>query len=881
MGFFSKSNNKDNIGFSVNTDNDSFKISSDKGSAPYAITPEEVSQPWVLNDDFEQPAAKTSALESLKKRMSDSAHAQADNEKTVDTQSDKPFSDNGGKAQQIQSTQAAAPYSKPKHEEKSLLEKLHRYTVDEQGHDLSKSTEPLYHLESVAEIIKNKSEDSIKNLSKKYDVFVDDLSKNKNRTSSSKPEQPVDDNAEDASANIPDFEQMVVDSGKREKEQLYQNIFADDADVAPSDKNDIDIPDISDIDNREFGVNSENSVADTATIRFTPIKDIKGNTDHIAISSITQHIEPDISVPDTSGDYEAELEQSEFEKFKPKFEIENAADGKKLLRRLAIKRRSSFLCALGSIFAVVALSVFLIPSVFDFIIVNPKSAMLLCGSFLLFSTLCNCGMFADFAKIFSRKCSADVLASVAALLTLSLSVCAAFTDSNAYYTIFLCAIILMLRSILRFKSVSTVQGNLKQISNEREKNAVTLIGDSATTFAMAKNAIDGDVLAVAGKKTSFIQDFVKYSTFRTAFSFRLPIIFVLTVVLTLINGVAAYFYYRSIFEAFYCAASISVIVALPTLFFIDSLPLSSAAKKLNVKGAMIAGMHGAEKIESANAVVLSVKDIFPEGTVKMYSMKVLSDNNIDQTILKAASLTAAVNSPLEAIFNQIAGTNKSYSIPDSDTVKYEKRLGISGWVDNELLFIGNRSLMEAHGIAIPSIEVDKKILRRGYFPVYVATENTACALIVIQYDVNRDIAKQLRKTTNMGITVLVENSDPNINEEMICDYFGLYEDSVKIMTNAGIYMYKNATQFTEKCSAPAAFRGSGLNFIKIVNCASGIKKSNIILTVMYALFASLGAVYFIYASFSGLRAIPESLTVLVYELAVTVLSIIGFLIRKP
>ena len=873
MGFFSK-NRKDDIGFIINSDDDNIKISGDKNMAPHAITPEEVSELWVLNDESEQTVEKTSALDSLKKRMSDSV--QKNHEKAVGADLNRQPPKEEAEPEPAQLNQADDVEKQTESSDKSLLEKLHRYTVDEQGRDLSKSNEPLYHLESVAEIIKHKTEDSIKNLSEKYDVFFDDLSKGKNSSET----KAAQDNAE-TSAPTSIFEQMVTDSEKREEEQLHQSISGGDNNGSTSEPDDIDIPDISDIDNREYGINREKPIAETATVRFTPIKDSKGNTDHITISSITQHIDLEGSVQNAPDDYDTALEQSEFERFEPKSEIEDIASGKKMLRRLALKKRSAFLCVLGSLASVIALSVFLLPPVFDFIITNPKAAMFVCGGFLLFSTLCNCGMFADFSRLFNKKCTADILASAASVFTLSLSICAALTNSNAYYIILLCAVILFIRSISRFKSVSATQGNLKLILNEKEKNAVTLISDSATTFAMAKNSIEGDVLAVAHKKSAFIQNFIKYSTFRTAFSSRLPLIFCISTALALISGAVAYFYYRSIFDAFYCTASIAVVSALPTLFFIDSLPLSSAAKKLNAKGAVILGMHGAEEIESANAAVVSVKDIFPEGTVKMYSMKVLSDNDIDRTILKAASLTAAVNSPLEAIFNQIAGTNTSYSIPDSDTVKYEKRLGISGWVDNELLFIGNRSLMEAHGIAIPSIEVDKKILRKGYFPVYVATENTACALIVIQYDVNREIAKQLRKITDMGITLLVENSDPNINEEMLCDYFGLYEDSVKIMTNAGVYMYKNATPFAEKCSAPAAFRGSGLNFIRIINCASGIKKSNALLTVMYVLFAVLGIMYFVYASFSGLEALPQALTVLIYVLAVTVLSIIGFLIRKP
>ncbi len=398
---------------------------------------------------------------------------------------------------------------------------------------------------------------------------------------------------------------------------------------------------------------------------------------------------------------------------------------------------------------------------------------------------------------------------------------------------------------------------------------------------MAKHAIDGDVLIASNRNTGFINDYVKHSMFSLKLGGRGSVIFYATLIFALLSGIMAYFYYQYMYEAVYSAAAIACIISMPSLFFINCLPLSSASKKLNARGAMIAGMYGAEKIELTNAAVVNINDIFPTGTIKMYSMKVLSDNNVDDTIMRAASLTAAVNSPLEAIFTKIAGTNSSYSIPDSDTVKYEKNLGISGWVNNELLFIGNRSLMQAHGIAIPSLEIDKKILRRGYFPVYVATATTACALIVIQYDVKHEIAKDLRKVTELGLTLLVENCDPNITEDMICDYFGLYEGSVKIMSNAGVYMHKNATVPVDECPAPAAYRGSNLNLIRIINCASMIKKSNKLLTILYAVFAVFGVMYFIYAAFSGITTIPDPLTVLIYELTVCIISIIGFLIRKP
>ncbi len=894
MGFFSKRRN-DNNGFVINTDDEPIKIFGEKNIAPHAITPEEVSDLWVLGDD--EQYIQTSALDSLKKRMNVSSdesvseqkndaslQAEVDNKQvTCDVNTEQEKEDikstaNDGIADEMPQSKTVA---KP---QKTLIEKVKRYTVDEQGRDVSENEKPIYELQSVAEILMSDGESAIKDLSKKYglDILVDDLGKTEQKKaepqSEEKPPKPEPIKPV-ISSPTPAFEKMVSDSETRETKELYKSLFPNEK---PFDLPDISVPDISDIDTNEVGIESESDASNTATIRFTPIKDKKGHTDHITISSITKHIDLSDSIPqDISSHSITELEHSEFEDFSPKNEYYDAASGKKLLLAIAKQKRSFFIRTLISALSIIALSFFLIPAVYDFIIGNPQSAMLVCASFLLISAVANFDMFFDFKNLLKKRSQFDILASLCTVMTLSLSATAAFTESDAYYIILLGAVILFVRAMFKFKEASAKHKSLKHIVGDRQKNAVTLISDPATTFAMAKNTIDGDVLIAAHKKTAFIENFMKHFEFHRAMSGRTVIVFFVTLALSVLCGIMAYFYYDDIYSAVYAATCVTCLAALPSLFFIDVIPFSSAAKKLNASNAMIAGIYGAEMVETANATVVNIKDIFPDGSVSMHNMKVLSNNNIDEILLRAASLTAAVGSPLESIFKTIAGTNSSYSIPDSDTVKYEKNLGISGWVDNELLFIGNRSLMKAHGIEIPSLEIDKKILRKGYFPVYVATENTACALVVIQYNTAPKVAKELQKITELGITLLVENCDPNVTEEMLCDYFELYDDSVKIMTNAGIYMYKNAVPETASCSSPAAFRGSGLNFIKIINCATGIKRCNRLLTILYALFAIFGAIYFVYAAFSGTMAMPQQTTILLYALGTTVLSIIGFLIRKP
>ena len=864
-------------------DNSTEAIQKPKTVPSHAMTVDEILNSLNSKND-NTPHTHTDALNSLKKRMNVSPAETPKTEK-VDLspkQVAQPSKVLETKQQEIATTENDAL---DVHSKATLMEKVKRYTIDEQGQDMSESREPLYKLESVADIIMSDGQTAMRNLSEKYGIDLNfDYPRKVSKTNQVVEKAEANTISKSgATKQTIEFEKMVNYSEKRESKERLEALFPNNNKQQPEKTNDT-VPHISDIDTREIGTpSSGNTISSTATIRFTPVKDSLGNTDHISVSSATKHIDLGNDFSETTSPQSASqsLEKSEFEKFSPKMEATDIASGKKLLHKLALQKRSNFLIAIVSALCVVALSVFLIPPVYDFIIANPKNAMFTCGAFLLVSIIANIKMFGDFKNLINKKCGFDIFAAVYSTFSLLLAIVAAYTTSNAYYMLLLCSIVLFVRALCAFKETSYVAGNLRLILNEKQKNAITLINDPATTFAMAKDKIDGDVLAASHRNTTFVSNYMKHNEYSQKLSGKIPFLFYFTLAFSILCAVIAFFYYQSAFYAFYSATVIMCMASAPTLFFIDCLPLSAAAKRLNTYGAMIAGMYGAEKIELTNAAHVHICDVFPAGSVKMYSMRVLSKNNIDDTFLRAASLTAAVNSPLEAIFNQIAGTNSSYTIPDSDTVKYEKNLGISGWVNNELLFIGNRSFMQAHGIQIPSLEVDKKILRKGYFPVYVATTDTACALIVIQYEANPYVAKQLRKITDLGVTLLIENSDPNITEEMICDYFGLYNDSVKIMSTAGVHMLKNATSDCPECSAPAAYSGSHLNTIRIINCASMIKRSNTLLTIMYVLFSILGIMGFVYAAFSGLISMPQQTSILLYALGTTLLSIIGFLIRKP
>lgn len=873
--------------FSLIDNNDSFGESNSLNSFQNhgALTPEEV-----LGQNSFTPAnaEPTGALEALKKRMlaaqqEEAEKAKQEPEKTAEVKAaEKPETrPEPLKAPEVpeintsvnseslfdfdyfdnvkpETEKPVIPEkpAKPQKPEKSLLEKCRPFIIDDEGHDSAMKETPTYKLESVADILNNQSAKTLDRLSEKYEIEFDDLGHSKPAAPEKAPETPKREVFEEKMPAARDIQTNVP--------RIISDIDSDSGESA------VEMPDIS----------------STATIKFTPVTD-SDSTSRISISSQTRSIDltgelsrlPEST--DDDADPETRLEQNEFEDYKPAEEFEDESGTKHFLRKLSLIKRGSFLRCVSTVLLTLITAFAELPFMSALLIEHTKISMTVYTAVLGIIILINLDMFKSVPKMFSRFSTPDIFAVTASLSVMLYSVIGILKNEITLNMLLLAAFILSVRSVAAFFRAAHTLTGLRQIAGNKPKRAVKLINDPAVTFAMAKNSIEGDVLAAAPRRTAHIDDYMKYTSFRVYFSGKLPVITVVSLLLSVILGFACAAYFDGILYGFYSAAAVQCIAAVPVLFLIDDMPLYSASKKLARKGAEIAGKMGAEYLEKVNAIVLSSEDLFPSGTVTLHNMQLLSDNSIDDTIMRAASLTDSLSSPLAPIFKKIAGTVGDFVMPDSDTVKYEDKMGISGWVNNKLLFVGNRTLMEAHGIDVPSIEIDRKLLRRGYFPVYVATDDKACALLAVQYTVKPELAREFRKISAMGITMLIDSSDPNLTEEMICDYMGLYDDSVKVMSTAGCHMYKNAVTYTEHCSAPAAYKGNPVALAALVSSAVKIKKSSLLLAVFYALSCVAGVVMFAYTSFSGSGSVLGSATVLLYCVIGTAVSAILYLTGKP
>ena len=743
---------------------------------------------------------------------------------------------------------------------KTLLDKCMPYILDEDGNDTSVNQKPLYELASVAEILEADSKRTLEKLSKEYGIVFDDVS-------------PITEEAAPKNLSEP-----VVEEAKPVIEEKTEEPLKEENPLPVI--SDIDIP-----DSPFYKIEMEEPSSEH-TVTFTPLT---GDIDSLKNTVVSTHTRAFdftgeiLKITDTAPT-ETEsvtLEKSEFEEYIPNNEFEDQASGRQLLKGFAKKKKIGFFAMWGSILITLLTSIFLLPFMSNVILTHTVTCMIITSALTLTAIIINIKAFLGLGTLFSKKSKSDGIVGLACIAVILYSIFGIIGGEIILKMQIFLLITLSFYSINSFLDISSMLRSFKQIFSGTQKKGLNLINDPAITLAMTKGAVDGECLIAAGQSTDKIDGFMKHFTFGKFLNGRMGIINLISLLLSILSGIVAYVFFDNLLYGFYSMAAVLCLTASPILFLIDVLPVYHSSKKLALKGAMIAGKTGAAIIEEANAVVLNAKDIFPSGTVTLHRMQVLSENNLEDTILRAASLTEAMQSPLSPIFKQIAGNSNITAFPDSDTIKYEEALGISGWVDNRLLFIGNRTLLEAHGISVPDVELDRKILRQGFFPVYVASSNKACALLIVKYEADYHVAKELRRLSGSGVTLLIKTSDPNLTEEKICDYLGLYDDTVKVMSAAGSHIYVNTVSHTDSLCSPASYKTHPLGLPTILNCAARIKISNILLTSAYIMSAVFGVLLFAYASFGGSGSLISDTALLLYSIVTAVITYLVYLTQKP
>lgn len=397
--------------------------------------------------------------------------------------------------------------------------------------------------------------------------------------------------------------------------------------------------------------------------------------------------------------------------------------------------------------------------------------------------------------------------------------------------------------------------NFEYISSN-ELYSIGKIEKKQTAFEIGRGLLLDDPSVLASQKTSFPRRFIELSQkFYPSDDVNkrlVPISFGASVLVGAITLLVT----KEMLSAI-TAFTGAICVSVPYFsYLVDALIISKTSKKLLGKGGVLAGWDAFKECSTANAIAFDSADIFDEEGGNVFGIHPFYDIQIDEAILYTASLLIKSGGPLGNLFKRII-VGETSLLPPVDSLTYEDKLGLSAWIFNRRILVGNGDLLKNHNVHIPDMALIERHLCEGRYPLYLAIDGKAAAVFIVSYDVNNENAKLLKAIEKNSISLLVRSDDANITDEMVSTKLSLPQSGVKVLSAVSGDIYKNyCAGVTSAADALLLHDGKPHSFLSAINAALSLGSVKHILNIFQTCAMGIGlAIVSALAFVSGLSSL--------------------------
>lgn len=424
-------------------------------------------------------------------------------------------------------------------------------------------------------------------------------------------------------------------------------------------------------------------------------------------------------------------------------------------------------------------------------------------------------VFGGLGSLFRLKVDLDTAAAVSMLAAFVHNVivlCVTDTfEASGLYVYNAAAVFALVCNLYGKRSMITrIARNFELVGNETPKKAVMLEGPSQAAEEMGHGLAMGEALVCCEKETITVRRFLDHSYVQDPADESAQKLAPWILAAGLAAAVLAFFFpsdsSMALIQAITAFSAVSCVCTPVTSLLAGNLPLGRTCRRLSSRGILLTGYDAVYDFSDANVMAMDARDLFPKGTVSLHQLKTFGNQSIDRALLDAAGLAITANGPLASVFEEIIEGQRDI-LPEVDTLVYEEKMGISGWVSGNRVLIGNRLLMKNHGIELPDNDLERRLCKHGQHAVYLATRGALSAVFVVSYQADEAVVEALQKAVDSGLGLAVYSCDPIVTPELIDELFGVSPYAVSVMSTAGRHAFQKSTRPADACDASLAHFG--------------------------------------------------------------------------
>lgn len=425
-----------------------------------------------------------------------------------------------------------------------------------------------------------------------------------------------------------------------------------------------------------------------------------------------------------------------------------------------------------------------------------------------------------------------------------------------------------------------VRSNFDLVATTGIKQSVFALKDRHSAAVTDNAAADGTTVACS-RSVINLHDYL-YNSFCEDPSDKINMIIAPIGLATSILSAGVYYVMtKNIFASLGVAAAVASAAVPVSCILAANMPMKKAGRNAKSFGALISGYNAVESFADTEFAVVNDYELFAPGSVDLVNLKATGDNSIDDVMMDAAALVMNAGGPLADVFDRMIG-GRSKQLKSVRDMMYTDKKGLSGYVGDDRISVGNRAMIESFGaFDLPDIEVERKLERGGNRIVYIARNDSLCGLLVVKYCLREaETADMLRELADSGVTLLVKTCDPNITAELIEEVFGLYENEVAILSADAAMACEELTVPRESGDSVIAYNKSPAGFFCALKSAKRLKSVVRFAVALQIVGVILGAATAIFACFTGryLSILPAALAA--YQLIFALIAVALPMMRR-
>ncbi len=403
------------------------------------------------------------------------------------------------------------------------------------------------------------------------------------------------------------------------------------------------------------------------------------------------------------------------------------------------------------------------------------------------------------------------------------------TNANIHQYLPVGILIMSLSYFAKGMTLKTALNNIKTLKSMDDTYEGLVIWDNRAATELSKGLTNNTPYPVVNRKVEEISHFceLSFSMDATDRSARDITVFgtagALLVALFVFLFTLQQHLAMTVLTAFVCVFSSAV-----NLFAVCS-PLLKCSKVTSLFNCLVSGEKCGVEYSDVNVAVTEAKELFPRESVVLNGIKTFEGMRIDEAILDAASVLNCADSILTHTFLRII-EGKTELLSKAENLHYEDGLGISAWIDNRRILIGNRDLMATHNIRVPSIDYEKRFTSEGSDLVYLSASGELTAVFIFSLQPDVETEEAVRMIFESDVALTVKTSDCIITKQRLSKVFGIEPDFFKIMPTKLNKLYDECSQSVKVRPAVAVNDGT---FSSMSCSVSAAKKAKIMMKIAW------------------------------------------------